>query len=71
MVNVNKLKAKLVENGMTVEDLSNSTGLTKATIYRRFKNPNEITIEEVDRIANTLAMNASEAVAIFFTQYVS
>ena len=57
MVNVNKLKAKMVERGISVEELAKYTGLTKATIYRRFKNPNDITIEEADKLACTLNMN--------------
>ena len=71
MVNVNKLKAKLVEQGMNVESFATVTGLTKATIYRRFNSPEEITIEEADKMANALSISAHEAVAIFFAQYVA
>ncbi len=71
MVNVNKLKAKMVERGMNVEDLAKFTGLTKATIYRRFKNPKDITIEEADKFVSTLDMNAEETRGIFFAHNVS
>ena len=71
MVNVKKLKAKLVESGMNIDDLSKFTGLTKTKIYRRLKHPTEITIEEADKMVNVLDLNQSEAISIFFTQYVS
>ena len=34
MVNVNKLRGKIVENGMSVEKLAGAIGVDKATIYR-------------------------------------
>ena len=71
MFNVNKLKAKIVEKGMNMDEFARFTGLTKGKIYRRFKHPSEITIEEVDKIADVLDVNQDEAVSIFFTQYVS
>ena len=71
MVNTNKLKAKMVERGMNVEDLAKFTGIAKATIYRRFKNPSDITIEEADKLASTLDMNTDETRAIFFAHDVS
>ena len=71
MVNVNKLKAKLVETGMNIDDLSKFTGLTKTKIYRRLKHPTEFTIEEADKMVNVLDLNQYEAISIFFTQYVS
>lgn len=71
MVNINKLKAKIVEKGMNVDDLAKFTGITKATIYRRFNNPSDITIEEADKLACTLDMNAEETREIFFARNVS
>ena len=36
MVNVNKLKAKMVELGTNVDELSEKIGMDRATFYRRF-----------------------------------
>ena len=71
MVNVNKLKAKVVEAGLNIDAFADATGINRATIYRRFKNPEEITIEEADKMVNTLKMSATDAMAIFFTQCVA
>ncbi len=71
MVNVNKLRAKIVENGINIEALANMSGINKATIYRRLNQPDEITIEEADKLVKVLNIDANEALAIFFTQYVA
>lgn len=72
MVNVNKLKGKMVENELTVERLAIAIGLDRATVYRKLNNNGEtFSIREADDIAKTLQLNSSEAQAIFFSQYVS
>ncbi len=35
MVNVNKLKGKIVERGLNVENLAERIGLDRATLYRK------------------------------------
>lgn len=72
MVNVNKLRGKIVENGMSVEKLAGAIGVDKATIYRKLSNNGEtFSIGEADSIVKALSLNASEAQAIFFSQFVS
>ncbi len=36
MVNINKLKGKIVENGFTVEELADKTGIPRSRFSRRF-----------------------------------
>ena len=71
MVNVNKLKAKMVERGMNVETTAEAAGMNKATLYRRLNNPEEITIGEADALVSALEMDCPEAIAIFFSQIVA
>lgn len=72
MVNVNKLRGKMVENGISVESLAGVIGLDKATVYRKLNNNGEsFSISEADKIAKALQLNSAEAQAIFFSQYVS
>lgn len=40
-VNVNKLKGKIVENGMTVSALAEKIGVDRATLYRKLSNNGE------------------------------
>lgn len=72
MVNVDKLKGKMVERRMSVEDVADGIGLNVSTLYRRLNNGgNTFTIEEADKIATLLNLTADELNKIFFAQYVA
>jgi len=68
MVNINKLRATMVEQGINVDCLSEKTGISKDRLYRRFKSPEEITIEEADTIIKELKITNEGAISIFFAQ---
>lgn len=71
-VNVNKLKAKLVENGMSVEDLAEKIEVDRATLYRKMSNGGRtMLVRDANAIARVLKLTAEEAVAIFFGQSVA
>ena len=72
MVNINKLKRKIVENGLTIEKLADNIGIDRSTLYRKINNNGEtFTIKEADLILNALNLTAEEAKAIFFSQFVA
>jgi predicted transcriptional regulator len=72
MVNVNKLKGKIVEKGLTVEVLADKIEINRSTLYRKINTDGEtFSIREADKIASALDLNAEEANAIFFSQYVA
>ena len=72
MVNINKLKGKIVENGLTIEKLADNIGIDRSTLYRKINNNGEtFTIKEADLIVNALNLTAEEAKAIFFSQIVA
>lgn len=72
MVNVNKLKAKMVELGINVEELSEAIGMDKATLYRRLSTGGQtFLIKEVDAISKELKMTRDEVNEIFFSQFVA
>lgn len=72
MVNVNKLKGKMVECGFTIKRLAEETGIKESTLQRRFSsNGEDFSIREADILAKTLCLTAEEASAIFFSQYVA
>lgn len=69
VVNVNKLKGKIIERNMSVEKLANSMGLNKSTIYRKLSNDGEnLTVKEIDTVIETLKLSSTEVLSIFFTQ---
>lgn len=68
MVNVNKLKGKIVENGMTVNGLADKIEIDRSTLYRKLNAKGEkITIKEAQSIVTALHLTSQEAVDIFFT----
>ena len=72
MVNINKLKGKIVERGMSMEALADLTGLSRATLYRKINaNGEDFTIREADSIAHALELTYEEVNAIFFSQFVA
>ena len=72
MVDVNKLKGKIVEKGLSIDKLSRLINVDRATIYRKINNNGEtFSIKEADLIVKTLELDAEESQAIFFSQFVS
>lgn len=72
MVNVKKLRGKMVEHGISVEELASIMNIDRATLYRRLEKDGEsFTIKEADSIAKALNLSADEANSIFFSQFVA
>ena len=72
LVNVNKLKGKIVENGMSVQELAELVNIDKATFYRKLNaNGETFLIREADAISKALKLTGEEVNAIFFSQYVA
>lgn len=72
MVNINKLKGKIVEKGMTIEKLAEKIGIDRSTIYRKMGASGEpFTIREANLICKALGLDGQEAMAIFFSHYVA
>ncbi len=70
MLDVQKLKGKIVEKGKTIEIVSAELGINPATFYRKLKN-NSFEIGEADRLVEVLSLTGDEASAIFFSQTVA
>lgn len=71
-VNVNKLKGKIVENGLTIATLAQKIGIDRATLYRKLSNNGEtMLIKDANAIISVLGLSADEAMAIFFSQFVA
>lgn len=62
----NKLKAKIIERGLSVEGFASLIGVTRSSAYRMLTNPKRITLEKALRIKEALEMTNEEATAIFF-----
>lgn len=72
VLNINKLKGKIVENGLNIEQLAEKIGIDKSTLYRKLnKNGENLSIKEANLIVKTLGLSVGEATEIFFSQYVA
>lgn len=72
MVNVNKLKGKIVERGLTLDELAKQANISRSTLYKRMQSDGkDFTIEEADSIAKVLGLGFEEVNSIFFAQYVA
>lgn len=66
-MNVNKLKGKIVSNGMNVGELAEVIGIDKSSLYRKLNNFEKITIGEALKMKDALSMNNDEACEIFLS----
>ncbi len=64
-MNVNKLKAKLVENGLNVEAFARKLGLNPQTVYNKMNNDG-FKMTEARKIGEILNLSSTELCEIFF-----
>jgi IS30 family transposase len=68
MVNVDKLKDKIIEKNMTMEGLAMDLGKNRSTIYRHLKSACErMTLGEVRALSLVLGLTQQEASEIFLS----
>lgn len=71
MINVNKLKGKIVEQGFTLESVATAMSLHRSTMYRKLAGECSLTVHEADQLVGILHLSSNEALAIFFSQFVA
>ena len=66
-MNVNKLKAKIVEKGLNVTIVAERIGIDRSSLYRKLNNEGEtLTVKEAKAIVQVLDIPSLEAAQIFF-----
>ena len=68
MVDVNKLRGKIVEKGFSQQELAQSIGIDRSTFYRKMKNNGDFSIGEVAEIAKIMQLTNEEAIEIFLSK---
>lgn len=67
MVDIQKLKGRIVEKGKNVNDLATEIGVDKSTLYRKIKASGDtLTVKEVTVIAQCLQLEFDDVHTIFF-----
>lgn len=64
-MNAFKLRAKIVERNITMEELARKIGISTTTLYRKIKYPLRLTLLEVIKLKDILGMTDKEAIDIF------
>lgn len=64
-MNTLKLKGKIVEKGMNVEQLADKLGIDRATLYRKLNNAEKFTIGDASKIKEALTLSDADAYDIF------
>ena len=65
MVNIELLKSKIKDSGMTITAICEKSGIKRQTLYKRYDNP-KFLIQEVDALAKTLHLTKRDINQIFF-----
>lgn len=72
MVDVLRLKAKVLEKGFTIASLADAMQIDRTTLYRRIADEGKsFTIGELDKIVTTLSLTEEEVKCIFFVSKVA
>lgn len=72
MVNVNKLRGKIVEKETDQESVARAIGMHRSTFYRKMKSGGtEFTIGEIQNMVKAIPLTNSEAMEIFFNNTVA
>ena len=64
-MDVIKLRCKIIEKNMNVEQLADAIGCHRSSMYRKLENAEKITIGEAIKIKAALSMTDTEANEIF------
>lgn len=67
-MNINKLRARFVELGLSVEDVADRMGINRSTLYRKMSNRDgkTLTISDAKQLADILRLSAQDINDIFF-----
>ncbi|MBE7010851.1 MAG: helix-turn-helix transcriptional regulator [Ruminococcaceae bacterium] len=66
MINTNKLKGKIVEQGLTFGRLAEKLGMSPSTLGRKIRNISDMNLEEVELIREILHIPATQIMDYFF-----
>lgn len=68
LININLLRGKMAEAGMSQKDLAFSIGVSQQTLSYKFKGKRQFTIGEALAICDVLNLSREQRVAIFLPQ---
>lgn len=68
MIAVNRLKGKVVEQGLTMTAFAKEIGMDYSSLYRRLEGQVSFTVSDVETITRVLHLDNGEIMGIFFAK---
>lgn len=68
MAHLNLLKARMAEVNMNMTDLAGAMGVHLSTLYRRFSQPEDLHLWELQELREILGLSRNQLVEIFFEE---
>ena len=68
MVNTNKIRGRIMEQGLTIGSLAPLVGVSPSTLGRKIKNNADMTLGEVEAIRDVLNIPPERVMEYFFTE---
>lgn len=68
LADIELLKEKIADSGMTVKAISEKSGILRETFYNRLKGGGEFTASEIVALTKTLRLSKSERDKIFLNE---
>lgn len=70
--NVNKLKGKIIESGLSVAELAKKIGISESAMYRKMSDGGRtMLIKDANAIVSALKLSSDDAMAIFFSENIA
>lgn len=67
-MNANKLKGKIIEQGLTIARVADLIGMHRSSLYRKINGHERMTVGEAIKIKNILGLTDLEALDIFLSR---
>lgn len=71
MMNPDKLRGKIVENGYSCKTFSDAIGIGRTALYRKLNGTTEFSRSEIQAITTVLHLTSEQLLDIFFGNKVS
>ena len=68
MAHLNLLKARMAEVNMNMTELAGAMGVHLSTLYRRFSQPEDLHLWELQELREILGLSQNQLVEIFFEE---
>jgi len=68
VLNRNKLKAKVIENGFAMKQIAKMLQISESTLYRKINGKSDFTRKEIQDLKEILNLDTKTAEEIFFAE---